>query len=73
MIIAQYAKPLNKEVAYNIRVCMPSCNSHIQFFSTLWTVVCQTSQSMEFSRQEYWSGEPFPSPFLGIFPSQGLY
>ena len=26
-----------------------------------WTVACQTSPSMEFSRQEYWSGLPFPS------------
>ena len=28
-----------------------------------------TTQSMEFSRPEYWSGKPFPSP--GIFPTQG--
>ena len=27
-----------------------------------WTVACQASLSMEFSRQEYWSGVPFPSP-----------
>ena len=31
-------------------------------FATPWTVACQDSQSMEFSRQEYWSGLPFPSP-----------
>ena len=31
-------------------------------FATLWTVVCQASLSMGFSRQEYWSGLPFPSP-----------
>ena len=29
---------------------------------TLWTVVCQTPLSMEFSRQEHWSGLPFPPP-----------
>ena len=29
---------------------------------TLWTVVCQALVSMGFSRQEYWSGLPFPSP-----------
>ena len=34
-----------------------------------WTVPCQAPLSMEFSRQEYWSGLPFPSP--GIFPTQG--
>ena len=27
-----------------------------------WTVAYQTPPSMEFSRQEYWSGLPFPSP-----------
>jgi len=30
-------------------------------FVTPWTVACQAPQSMEFSRQEYWSGLPFPS------------
>ena len=29
---------------------------------TPWTVACQASLSMGFSRQEYWSGLPFPSP-----------
>ena len=29
--------------------------------ATLWTTACQASLSMEFSRQEYWSGWPFPS------------
>ena len=33
-----------------------------------WTVARQAPLSMEFSRQEYWSGLPFPS--LGIFPTQ---
>ena len=27
-----------------------------------WTVACQAPLSMEFSRKEYWSGLPFPSP-----------
>ena len=30
--------------------------------ATPWTVAYQAPQSMEFSRQEYWSGLPFPSP-----------
>ena len=30
--------------------------------ATPWTVAYQAPQSMEFSRQEYWSGWPFPSP-----------
>ena len=31
-------------------------------FETLWTVACLVPQSVEFSRQEYWSGLPFPPP-----------
>ena len=31
-------------------------------FAMLWTVACQAPPSMEFFRQEYWSGWPFPSP-----------
>ena len=30
--------------------------------ATSWTIAHQNSLSMEFSRQEYWSGQPFPSP-----------
>ena len=40
--------------------------------ATLWTVSRQVPLSMEFSRQEHWSGLPFPSPgdltILGIDP-----
>ena len=36
--------------------------SHVRLFVTPWTVAHQTPPSMEFSRQEYWSGLPFPSP-----------
>ena len=36
--------------------------SHVQLFVTLWTVACQAPLSMGFSRQEYWSGLPFPPP-----------
>ena len=35
-----------------------------------WTVACQASLSMEFSRREDWSGLPFPSP--GDLPNQGI-
>ena len=37
---------------------------------TLWTVACQSPLSMGFSRQEYWSGLPFPSP--GDLPNPGI-
>ena len=36
--------------------------SHVQLFETPWTVAYQAPPSMGFSRQEYWSGLPFPSP-----------
>ena len=43
--------------------------SHVRLFVTLWTVAHQAPPSMEFSRQEYWSGLPFPSP--GDLPDPG--
>ena len=36
--------------------------SSVRLFATPWTVTYQAVQSMGFSRQEYWSGLPFPSP-----------
>ena len=44
--------------------------SHVQLFATLWTVAHQAPLSMGFTRQEYWSGLPFPSP--GDFPNPGI-
>ena len=44
--------------------------SHVQLFVTPWTVAYQTPPSMGFSRQEYWSGLPFPSP--GDLPNSGI-
>ena len=41
---------------------MPSCFSRVQLFATLQPVACQAPLSMGFSRQEYWSGLPCPSP-----------
>ena len=38
--------------------------------ATPWTVAHQAPLSMEFSRQEYWSGLPFPSP--GDLPDPGI-
>ena len=42
--------------------------SHVRFFATPWTVAYQSPPSMGFSRQESWSGLPFPSP--GDLPDQ---
>ena len=41
-----------------------------QLFVTPWTAACQAPLSMEFSRQAYWSGLPFPSP--GDLPNPGI-
>ena len=39
-------------------------------FTTPWTLACQAPLSMGFSRQEHWSGLPFPSP--GDLPDPGI-
>jgi len=44
--------------------------SHVQLFATPWTLACQLPLSMDFSRQEYWTGSPFPSP--GNLPDTGI-
>ena len=43
-------------------VCALGHFSCVWIFATLWTIARQAPQSMGFSRQEYWSGLPFPSP-----------
>ena len=42
----------------------------VQLFVTSWAVALQAPLSMEFFRQEYWSGLPFP--FLGDLPDPGI-
>ena len=44
--------------------------SRVQLFETPWTVSLQSPLSMGFSRQESWSGLPFPSP--GHLPDSGI-
>ena len=50
-------------------MCVKSL-SRVRLFATPWTVAHQTPLSMGFSRQEYWSGLPFPSP--GDLPNPGI-
>ena len=49
-----------------------ACNRKVMkvLFVTPWTVARQAPLSMEFSRQEYWSGLPCPSP--GDLPNPGI-
>ena len=44
---------------WKVKVKSLSC---VQLSATPWTAAYQAPPSMEFSRQEYWSGVPFPSP-----------
>ena len=50
-----------------VKVKLLSC---VQLTATPWTVAHQAPPSMEFSRQEYWSGLPFPYP--GDLPDPGI-
>ena len=43
---------------------------HVRLFTISWTAACQSPLSMGFSRQEYWSGLPFPLP--GNLPDPGI-
>ena len=44
--------------------------SRVRLFATPWIVAYKAPLSMEFSRQQYWSGLPFPSP--GDLPRPGI-
>ena len=55
------------EDAWSEKCTSLSC---VWLFATPWTVAHQAPLSMEFSRQEYWSGLPFPSP--GYLPNPGI-
>ena len=54
----------------NLNIMNPLGSQVYSLATTLWTVVCQAPLSMEFSRQKYWSGQPFPSP--GDLPDPGI-
>ena len=54
-------------IGLKVKVKSLSC---VRLFATPWTVAYQASPSMGFSRQEYWSGLPFPSP--GDLPDPGI-
>ena len=44
--------------------------SRVQLFATLWTIAHQSLLTLGFSRQEYWSGLPYPPP--GDLPHPGI-
>ena len=57
----------NSILKVNVKVKLLSC---VWLFATLWTVAYKAPPTMGFSRQEYWSGLPFPSP--GDLPNPGI-
>ena len=54
---------------HNTHTHLLSC---VQLFADPWAAALQAPLSLEFSRQEYWSGLPFPPPGVRPHPSQGL-
>ena len=61
---------ISSVVLSHLCVCCAQLLSRVQLFAPLWTVVSQVPPSMVFSRQEYWSGLPFPPP--GDLPDPGI-
>ena len=62
---------LSQSYLLNSRIVLVlSCFSGVWLFATLWAVACQAPLPMGFSRQEYCSGLPFPSP--GNLPDLGI-
>ena len=59
--ISKSGEKLTNYVNMNVKVKVKSL-SHVQLFATPWTAAYQAHRSMGFSRQEYWSGAPLPSP-----------
>ena len=53
-------KKKKKSKKYHVHACLLSCFGHVQLFATLWPVACKDPLSMAVSRQEYWSGLPWP-------------
>jgi len=59
-----------RAVVHGVIKSQTGLNDWTELFMTLWSVAHQTPLSMRFSRQEYWSGLPFPSP--GNLPNPGI-
>ena len=61
---------MNEKERSTVRHTLPGkLLSRVRLFVIPWTVAYQDPPSMEFSRQEFWSGLPFPSP--GDVPDPG--
>ena len=65
IIITTYFHLLSQKLKVKVKSL-----SRVRLFVTPWTVAYQAPLSMGFSRQEHWSGLPFPSP--GDLPDPGI-
>ena len=61
------SQPLHRGLDLDMCACSLS---RVRLFATPWTVARQAPLSVQFSRQEYWSGFPFPPP--GDLPDTGM-
>ena len=69
-------RPLGCRAAHNNRTIISEVKSlnRVQLFAIPWTVAYQAPLSMGFSRQEYWSGVPIPSPtIVNVYKVLGVY
>ena len=68
-ILFSVKPPHESAIGIHMKVKVKSL-SCFRLFATPWTVAYQAPPSVGFSRQEYWSGLPFPSP--GDLPNTGI-
>ena len=69
ILVIEGKKAVEKDLKHGLKVRVKLL-SRVRPSATPWTVAYQASPSMGFSRQEYWSGLPFPSP--GDLPDPGI-
>ena len=69
-ILKWFSIPFSSAWKWKAKVKSLSC---VQLSATLWTAAYQAPPSMGFSRQEYWSGVPLPSPLDNAFPCSSLF
>ena len=62
-----FPPPMHESEKWKWKVKVKSL-SHVQLLATPWTAAYQAPPSMGFSRQEYWSGLPLPSPYKATMP-----
>ena len=63
ILIKLFKKPKVTNISFTfVYICGGLVTKSCPTLVTSWTVACQAPLSMGFSRQEYWSGLPFPAP-----------